>query len=294
MTQQEMMLLVPRKLKEIEKEYGVRVLYAVESGSRAWGTHGPQSDYDVRFIYIRPREDYLRLEQPRDVLEFPIDDGWDMAGWDLRKTLQLLHNANSQIYEWFGSPVVYVDDGFSKRFRPLLDAYFSTKTAVMHYLHQADRKRKQQDRAEQTKVKHYLYGFQHLSSARWILDHQAPPPVDYRKLIGMLPEDARVRALEMLELKKTTPLIPHDSWMPGCWRSGTVLTCCWSSFPGNRNGIGKCWTGSSWKSWNGCNQADFYQTHSLLLWRKAMGFVCISANLLIFKNVGRLAPAFVL
>ena len=97
MTQQEMMLLVPRKLKEIEKEYGVRVLYAVESGSRAWGTHGPQSDYDVRFIYIRPREDYLRLEQPRDVLEFPIDDGWDMAGWDLRKTLQLLHNANSQI-----------------------------------------------------------------------------------------------------------------------------------------------------------------------------------------------------
>lgn len=213
MTQQEMMLLVPRKLKEIEKEYGVRVLYAVESGSRAWGTHGPQSDYDVRFIYIRPREDYLRLEQPRDVLEFPIDDGWDMAGWDLRKTLQLLQNANSQIYEWFGSPVVYVDDGFSKRFRPLLDAYFSTKTAVRHYLHQADRKRKQQDRAEQTKVKHYLYGFQHLSSARWILDHQAPPPVDYRKLVGLLPEDARVRALEMLELKKTTPLIPHDSWM---------------------------------------------------------------------------------
>lgn len=213
MTQQEMMFLVPQKLKEIEKEYGIRILFAVESGSRAWGTHSPQSDFDVRFIYIRPREEYLRLEQTRDVLEFPIDDGWDMAGWDLSKTLQLLHNANSQIYEWFASPIVYVDEGFSQRFRPLLDAYFSAQSAVRHYLNQADRKRKQQQRAEPTKVKHYLYGFQHLAAARWILAHQAPVPLSYRKLVQWLPEDARARALEMLELKKTQPLIPHDSWM---------------------------------------------------------------------------------
>lgn len=214
MTHQEMMLLVPQKLKEIEKEYGIRVLYAVESGSRAWGTHTESSDYDVRFIYIRPREDYLRLDPVRDVLEFPIEEGWDMAGWDLDKMLRLLHSANSQIYEWFASPVVYVDDGFSQRIRPLLDAYFVAKTAVYHYLHQADMKMKQQQRAEQTKVKHYLYRFQHLAAARWILAHQAPVPVSYSELVEWLPEEARTRAMEVLQLKKSQhPLISHDPWL---------------------------------------------------------------------------------
>lgn len=213
MRQSDMMLLVPQKLKEMGKEYGIRVLYAVESGSRAWGTHTESSDYDVRFIYIRPKEDYLRLDPVRDVLEFPIEDGWDMAGWDLMKMLRLLYSANSQIYEWFASPVVYMDDGFSRRIRPLLEAYFSVQTSVRHYLHQSEGKWKQQKRAELTKVKHYLYGFQHLASARWILEHRAPAPVSYQEVIKWLPEDARRRAQEVLELKSRQPLIPHDAWM---------------------------------------------------------------------------------
>ena len=131
MTQQKMVLLVPQKLKEIEKEYGIRVLYAVGSGSRAWGTNSESSDFDIRFLYIRPREDYLRLVPHRDVLEFGITDGWDMCGWDLSKLLKLLHNANSQIYEWFISPVVYVDDGLSERIRPLLEE-FDTIEAMSH------------------------------------------------------------------------------------------------------------------------------------------------------------------
>ena len=220
MKQKEMLLLVPQKLKEIEKEYGIRILYAAESGSRAWGTHAPDSDFDVRFIYIRPREDYLRLEQMRDVLEFPIEDGWDMAGWDLKKMLQLLHNANSQIYEWFASPVVYLDDGFSHRIRSLLEEYFSVKTAVYHYLHQADMKMKQQKHAEPTKVKHYLYRFQHLAAAQWILAQHTPTPVSFRELMKLFPEEIRQEAFALLQ-KKTippqTPLMPHspflDAWL---------------------------------------------------------------------------------
>ena len=209
MKQAEMRLLVPQKLKEIEKEYGVRVLYAAESGSRAWGTSSPESDFDVRFIYIRPRDDYLRLEPFRDVLEFPIEDGWDMCGWDLIKTLRLLHSSNSQIYEWFASSVVYVDAGFSERFRPVLDAYFSARTAVYHYLHQAQLKRKQVLRAEIPKVKHYLYTLQHLASARWILSHQAMPPVSFHRVTAILPEEIRLEAEKILQRKLTAdPLMP--------------------------------------------------------------------------------------
>ncbi|MBQ6719456.1 MAG: nucleotidyltransferase domain-containing protein [Oscillospiraceae bacterium] len=211
MKQSEMLLLVPRKLKEIEKEYGIRILYAAESGSRAWGTNSPLSDFDVRFIYIRPREDYLRLEGMRDVLEFPISDGWDMCGWDLTKTLRLLHNSNSQIYEWFASPVVYIDDGFSKRFRPILDACFSIKTTVNHYLHQADLKGKKRRKTEMPKVKHYLYSLQHIAAAKWVLQHHAPVPISFRILIEYLPESIREYAEVLLKQKTTQTDAPFTT-----------------------------------------------------------------------------------
>jgi len=214
MTQQEMQLLVPRKLQQIELEYGIRVLYAAESGSRAWGTNAKTSDFDVRFIYIRPQEEYLRLDATRDVLEFPIEDGWDMCGWDLSKTLRLLYNSNRQIYEWFASPVAYVDDGFSERFRPLLDGYFSTRTTVFHYLHQADLKGKKRSKSEVPRVKYYLYSLQHIAAAQWVMDHQAPVIVSFQKLMEHLPEEVRCQAQRLLAQKTTRPQEPFTPCIP--------------------------------------------------------------------------------
>ena len=95
--------LICSKLHEIEKENNVKILLAVESGSRAWGFASPDSDYDVRFIYVRPKDDYLRLENVRDVIELPIDDVLDINGWDLQKTLRLLYKSNPTLFEWFSS-----------------------------------------------------------------------------------------------------------------------------------------------------------------------------------------------
>ena len=83
MTQEEMNLLVPQKLDALEKQHDVRVLLAVESGSRAWGFASPDSDFDVRFIYVHRPAFYLQLENRRDVIEEPVDDTWDVSGWDL-------------------------------------------------------------------------------------------------------------------------------------------------------------------------------------------------------------------
>ena len=99
-TQEEMNRLVPEKLREIEDTYGVTVLWAVESGSRAWGFESPDSDFDVRFIYKHKRPFYLQLNQERDVIELPIDDTWDVSGWDLDKTLKLLYKSNPTLFEW--------------------------------------------------------------------------------------------------------------------------------------------------------------------------------------------------
>ena len=91
--------LIVDKLHEIEAEENVRILLAVESGSRAWGFASPDSDYDVRFLYVRRAEDYLRLDAVRDVIEWPIDDELDINGWDLQKALRLLYKSNPTLFE---------------------------------------------------------------------------------------------------------------------------------------------------------------------------------------------------
>ena len=91
--------LITAKLTEIEKAKNVRVIHAVESGSRAWGFASPDSDYDVRFIYVHPKEFYLKLEKTRDVIEWQLDETLDINGWDLQKALRLLHSSNPTLFE---------------------------------------------------------------------------------------------------------------------------------------------------------------------------------------------------
>ena len=93
--------LIKEKLLEIEQRESCRILLAVESGSRAWGFASPDSDYDVRFIYVRNKDSYLKLNRSRDVIELQINDVLDINGWDVDKTLKLLHNSNPTVFEWF-------------------------------------------------------------------------------------------------------------------------------------------------------------------------------------------------
>ena len=105
--------IIIEKLKEIETAEQVRVLYAAESGSRAWGFASPDSDYDVRFIYAREPEAYLSILPKRDVIEWQLDETLDISGWDIQKMFRLLLKSNPTLFEWASSPVVYqtTDDG---------------------------------------------------------------------------------------------------------------------------------------------------------------------------------------
>ena len=96
-----------KTLDQIEAQNNVKILYACESGSRAWGFPSPDSDYDVRYLYIRPVESYLKLFSERDVIEGPIDEVKDFVGWDLQKALKLLMKGNAPLIEWVRSPIVY-------------------------------------------------------------------------------------------------------------------------------------------------------------------------------------------
>jgi len=125
--------IIFEKLKAIEYQFDVRIRYACESGSRAWGFASPDSDYDVRFVYVHKADYYLSIDDQRDVIEVPINDLLDINGWELRKALRLFRKSNAPLYEWLQSPIVYsADSNFVSNMKALMPTYFSPRAGMHH------------------------------------------------------------------------------------------------------------------------------------------------------------------
>lgn len=191
------------ELRKIEETERVKILLAVESGSRAWGFASDDSDYDVRFIYVREKEAYLKLEQSRDVIEWKLDDMLDINGWDLKKALQLLYKSNPTVFEWCASPVVYLEREEFSAFRKLLPQYFSAKRSLFHYCHMAESNDKKYLKGEQVRLKKYLYVLRPLLAAKWISDRRTPPPMLFDALAeAELEESLKPEVEKLLKQKK--------------------------------------------------------------------------------------------
>lgn len=200
--------LIQEKLREIEQREECRILLAVESGSRAWGFASPDSDYDVRFIYVRPKKAYLRLDRARDVIEVPINDELDINGWDIDKTLRLLHKSNPTVFEWFSSPIIYQTSAFADQFRPIMQKYFSSKAGLWHYLHMAEGNYRDYLRGEMVRAKKYFYVLRPILACKWILEKGTPPPMLFTDLVkSELPDDLSETVYQLLDLKMNSPEI---------------------------------------------------------------------------------------
>lgn len=201
--------LIKSKLKEIELQFDVHILLAVESGSRAWGFESPDSDYDVRFIYSRKHNEYLKLEETRDVIELPIDDMLDINGWDLAKALKLLYKSNPTLFEWLSSPIVYYrDDEFFSELEPLLPKYFSSKKGLYHYLSMAKGNYREYLQGEVVKAKKYFYVLRPVLASRWILDKGTTPPMKFNELVAAeLPAELQSEVDYLLDIKMNSPEI---------------------------------------------------------------------------------------
>ena len=200
--------LIQEKLREIEQHEECRILLAVESGSRAWGFASPDSDYDVRFIYVRPEKAYLRLDRTRDVIEVPINDELDINGWDIDKTLRLLHKSNPTVFEWFSSPIIYQTSAFANQFRPIMQKYFSSKAGLWHYLHMAEGNYRDYLRGEMVRAKKYFYVLRPILACKWIFEKGTPPPMLFSDLVkSELPDDLSETVNQLLDLKMNSPEI---------------------------------------------------------------------------------------
>nr|MDE7476631.1 nucleotidyltransferase domain-containing protein [Lachnospiraceae bacterium] len=195
--------LVALKLKEIEEAEHVTILHAIESGSRAWGFASPDSDYDVRFIYIRSEKYYLGLQSKQDFIDWELDETLDINGWDLSKTLQHFHKSNATLFEWANSPVIYYTTPAWKQIYDTAQKYFSCKSAMYHYYGTARKNYHEHLTAEFVQYKKYFYVLRPILACKWIEKKACPPPVLFQELADEVLEDEMKDIVnQLLETKK--------------------------------------------------------------------------------------------
>lgn len=198
-----MKTIIQEKLASLEKENDVRILFACESGSRAWGFPSTDSDYDVRFVYARPYDSYLSLKTPKDTLEVPVSEVLDISGWDIRKALQLFMKSNAPLYGWLQSPIRYQETtSFRQTLVDLMPAYYSPKTACHHYFGMAYNSWTNDCNGEYIKLKKYFYVLRPLLAAMWIIDGRGVAPMEFGQLSALISENnIKERIAELLIAK---------------------------------------------------------------------------------------------
>lgn len=174
-------------LRQIELEEKVRVLYACESGSRAWGFSSQDSDYDVRFLYLHPLEWYLSIDDRREVIERPITMGLDVNGWDLRKALRLFRKSNPPLIEWLGSPIIYIEQcTLAATLRRMAKTFYSPQACIYHYLHMAEGNYREYLKGETVWIKKYFYVLRPILAIKWIEQGYGVAPTEFNILVNKL------------------------------------------------------------------------------------------------------------
>lgn len=172
-------------LADIEKTHGVTIIHAIESGSRSWGFPSPDSDYDVRFVYAHPKDWYLQVFPERDVIEVPISDELDIAGWDVKKAMQLAAKGNVVIHEWLNTPLVYHSNQvIYQKFKKIIDLSFNPQAAYHHYRSMAKRAWLELQDPQSIKLKRFFYFMRALLSAQWVVHHQSMPSVQFEYVLN--------------------------------------------------------------------------------------------------------------
>jgi len=190
------------ELAKIEDNENLTILLAVESGSRAWGFASPDSDYDVRFIYIRPRDYYLKLEKRRDVCEWVLDETLDINGWDFDKTLRLLRSSNPTLFEWMSSPIVYRKHPAFDSLMENSDEFFLSIPGLHHYLHMAEGNYREFLKGDMVKLKKYFYVLRPILACYHILSTGTPPPMRFSELVEAQMDQALIPEINALLKQK--------------------------------------------------------------------------------------------
>lgn len=206
--------VIKEQLHRIEQDEQIRILYACESGSRAWGFPSQDSDYDVRFVYIRKPDWYLSIFDKRDVIERPISDKLDISGWDLRKALMLYRKSNPPLLEWLQSPIRYAEKySVTEQLREASMLTFSPKSCMYHYLNMARGNYREYLQGERVRIKKYFYVLRPVLACEWIERYGEMPPMAFDVLVDRLvPKDGALwpAVQQLLARKKSGEELDYE------------------------------------------------------------------------------------
>jgi len=195
------------KLEETQNKYNVRILLAIESGSRGWGFASPDSDYDCRFIYVHERDWYLSVLDKKDIIEYAADEIYDINGWDLKKVLQHLMKSNAVMHEWLYSNMVYIrNEEITGILRDMAKQYFNPIASSYHYLSMAINKYNEIQVEEESKLKKYFYTLRPLANVLYIKEHMKIPYMEYEHNLNEIEvrHEIREEIDKLLEIKKVS------------------------------------------------------------------------------------------
>lgn len=195
---------IKKELLRLETQHDIKILYAVESGSRAWGFASTNSDWDVRYIYIHKLDWYLKIDAERDNQEEILPNDIDLAGWELKKALRLFRKSNPPMLEWLRSPMVYLQQySTAEKLRELTKAFFNPKSCLHHYLHMAERNYQTYLLKDMVRTKKYFYVLRPILACDWIMETNTMAPMEFNILVDSQVTDQNVKtAIQDLLIRK--------------------------------------------------------------------------------------------
>lgn len=198
---------IKKYLTEIEHEKSIKILWACETGSRAWGFPSTNSDFDVRVIYVHKTDWYLNLTKQKDSIEIMLENNdIDISGWELKKSLSLLRKSNAAVLERIKSPIIYMEDAdFINELRFISQLFYSKIATIHHYLSMAKKGLDDLESGNEFKLKKFFYTLRSAIVCKWIIEKEAAPPIEFTKVYNNLSIDRNFidRIEELITLKST-------------------------------------------------------------------------------------------
>lgn len=188
--------IIQDQLRKIEEQNNVKILHAIESGSRGWGFESKDSDFDVRFIYVHPIEWYLNVFEGSDIIEIPVDKVLDINGWDLRKAMGLMYKSNAPLLEWLSSPIIYKQDKeFIRDLRDIAEKYFLPVSDTYHYINIAKKSFSVLLDIDNVKLKKLFYIIRPILSCMWMETYNTIPPMNLQSMMKKVEIDSKIKAI---------------------------------------------------------------------------------------------------
>lgn len=194
-------------LKTIAESKNIEILWACETGSRAWGFASTDSDFDIRLIYVHKKDWYLSLSEKKDTIEMMLENNdIDISGWDLKKSLSLLRKSNAPILERIQSPIIYKSDPeFIKDILEVARTFYSRIATIHHYLSMSKKFVAELEAEKEYKLKKFFYALRSAFVCKWIVEKDEMPPIEFHKIYPNLGVDSTLisRIQELIQLKST-------------------------------------------------------------------------------------------